>query len=96
MSKKKKVCYNSLSKVLSKMDLHMDEIEQKIATIKESLGVKRPTESDEDACPDLNAGWIDVEEEVCQDEIDADKAVIDAIQELYVNALLEREPEGEA
>ena len=98
MSKKKKMCYNTLSKVLSKMDLHMDDIEEKLANIKESLGLPPAEEESDDPCPDLEDGWIDVEdmEEICQDEIDADKAVREAVQELYINALLEREPEGDA
>lgn len=35
-------------------------------------------------------------EEVCQDEIDADKAAMEAINEICLDSLLDVEPQGEA
>ena len=39
---------------------------------------------------------IDEEEEICPDVADSERAVIEAIENLYVQELLSREPEGEA
>ena len=39
---------------------------------------------------------IDEEEEICPDVADSERAVIEAIENLYVEELLSREPEGEA
>jgi len=36
------------------------------------------------------------EEEVCQDEIDADRAAYDAISDICLDALLDIEPKGDA
>ncbi len=36
------------------------------------------------------------EEEVCQDEIDADRAAFEAINEICLDALLDVEPKGDA
>lgn len=36
------------------------------------------------------------EQEVCQDVADSDKAIIEAIEKLFVEELLTREPEGDA
>jgi len=36
------------------------------------------------------------EEELCQDVLDSDKAVVEAIEKLYVEELATRKPEGDA
>ena len=38
----------------------------------------------------------DEQEEICPDEIESQKALIEAIQEICLEGLLEREPEGDA
>ena len=39
---------------------------------------------------------VEEEEEICPDEIDSQRALIEAIQEMCLEGLLEREPEGDA
>ena len=39
---------------------------------------------------------LDVEEEVCLDELEADKAALEAIKQICTESMLEQEPEGEA
>jgi len=36
------------------------------------------------------------EEEICPDEVDSEIALLDAIQDICLEGLLEREPEGDA
>jgi len=36
------------------------------------------------------------DEEICPDEVDSDIALLDAIQDICLEGLLEREPEGDA
>ena len=42
------------------------------------------------------AEGIDPEEEICLDEIQADKALLESIEDICLAGLLEREPEGDA
>ena len=44
----------------------------------------------------LKSCFIGSDEEVCQDELDADRAAFDAISEICLDALLDVEPKGDA
>lgn len=39
---------------------------------------------------------VEIEEEICIDELEADKAALSAIKDLCTESLFEQEPEGEA
>ena len=44
----------------------------------------------------LKSCFVAKEEEVCQDEIDADRAAYEAINDICLDALLDIEPKGDA
>tara|TARA_Y100000590_G_C14861179_1_gene691453 strand:+ start:220 stop:450 length:231 start_codon:yes stop_codon:yes gene_type:complete len=44
----------------------------------------------------LKSCFVTEEEEVCQDEIEADRAAMDAISDICLDALLDIEPKGDA
>ena len=44
----------------------------------------------------LRSRFVIEEHEVCQDEIDADRAAFDAISDICLDALLDIEPKGDA
>jgi len=44
----------------------------------------------------LKSRFISNEEEICQDEIDADRAAFEAISDICLESLLDVEPKGEA
>jgi len=44
----------------------------------------------------LKSCFVTNEEEVCMDEIEADKAALDAISEICLESLLDIEPKGDA
>tara|TARA_R110002020_G_scaffold13026_1_gene47099 strand:+ start:1650 stop:1880 length:231 start_codon:yes stop_codon:yes gene_type:complete len=44
----------------------------------------------------LKSCFVTTEEEVCQDEIDADRAAMEAIGDICLDSLLDIEPQGEA
>ena len=44
----------------------------------------------------LKSCFITEEEEICQDEIDADRAAYEAISDICLDALLDVEPKGDA
>jgi hypothetical protein len=44
----------------------------------------------------LKSCFVVNEEEVCQDEIEADRAAFDAINDICLDALLDIEPKGDA
>ena len=78
MSKKKKICYDSLVRKLDSMDLKICEMREGLYSLKRSL-LSEPEP-----------------EEVCQDVVDSEIALIEAIQDICLEGLLERDPEGEA
>ena len=44
----------------------------------------------------LKSRFISNEEEICQDEIDADRAAFEALSDICLESLLDVEPKGEA
>tara|TARA_S200000501_G_scaffold360247_1_gene387101 strand:- start:482 stop:712 length:231 start_codon:yes stop_codon:yes gene_type:complete len=44
----------------------------------------------------LKSRFVSSEEEVCQDEIDADRAVLEVINDICLESLLDIEPKGDA
>ena len=80
----KKVVNKNYIQLLDKIDL----VEEKIYEIQDSLKVLREV---------LLSSYDDVAgEEVCEDEIEANKAVYDAIGEICIESLLDLDPKGEA
>jgi len=80
----KKVVNKNYIQLLDKIDL----VEEKIYEIQDSLKVLREV---------LLSSYDDVAgEEVCEDEIEANKAVYDAIGDICIESLLDIEPKGEA
>lgn len=77
---KKNNCHNYDTILLT-----INEIERKINNLQEGISkIKTKMTSSEPA------------EEQCIDELEADKAALEAIQGMCFDVLLEREPEGEA
>ena len=80
----KKVVNKNYIQLLDKIDL----VEEKIYEIQDSLKVLREV---------LLSSYDDVAgEEVCEDEIEANKAVYDAIGDICIESLLDLDPKGEA
>ena len=80
----KKAINKNYIQLLDKIDL----VEEKIYEIQDSLKVLREV---------LLSSYDDVAgEEVCEDEIEANKAVYDAIGDICIESLLDIEPKGEA
>lgn len=78
---KKKPCINSLLLRLGGLDQKMFNMCEKIKGLKEIVSEQcAPAEEDEE-CPDV---------------IESEKAVVQAIEKLYVEELMTREPEGDA
>jgi len=44
----------------------------------------------------LKSCFVTVPEEICQDEVDADRAALEAINDICLDALLDVEPKGDA
>jgi|TARA_R100000008_G_scaffold65455_1_gene42433 hypothetical protein len=44
----------------------------------------------------LKSCFVSSDEEICQDEIDADRAAFEAISEICLDSLLDIEPKGDA
>jgi len=44
----------------------------------------------------LKSCFVSDEEEVCMDEVEADKAALEAISDICLDSLLDAEPKGEA
>ena len=80
----KKAINKNYIQLLDKIDL----VEEKVYEIQDSLKVLREV---------LLSSYDDVAgEEVCEDEIEANQAVYDAIGEICIESLLDIEPKGEA
>ena len=80
---KKKPCINSLLLRLTGMDQKMFNMSEKLQNLKDMVAEQCALSNEED-------------EEECPDVIDSERAVADAIEKLYVEELLTREPEGDA
>ena len=80
----KKVVNKNYIQLLDKIDL----VEEKVYEIQDSLKVLRDV---------LLSSYDDVAgEEVCEDEIEANQAVYDAIGDICIESLLDLDPKGEA
>ena len=80
MSKEKTACYNTLSRLLNKLDTHMNEIKEHLACVRSDVENKSTTPIEEE-CPDVAP---------------ANKAAMDAIEGICLEIIADREPEGEA
>ena len=78
---KKKPCINSLLSRLTDMDQKMFNMSERIQNLKDMVV---------EQCAPID------EEEECPDVVDSERAIVDAIEKLYVEELLTREPEGDA
>ena len=77
---------NKLADLLEKLncvDKDMCDISDKIEILKQFMSLQTTKREH-------------LEEEVCPDVEESEKAVVEAIEQLYVQELLTREPEGEA
>ena len=81
--KENKLKYKNMMDKLNSMDNKIADFRNKIQDMKQELNEYCPKRADNDV-------------EVCQDEIDADRAMMDIIQDICIEGLLEREPEGDA
>ena len=61
----------------------IDCIEERISQIKEQLA-------------SLREGFINEEDEVCMDEIEAEEALLEIMNETAIGALLDTDPKGDA
>jgi hypothetical protein len=71
---------------LNCVDRDMSDMSEKIKVLKDFMHTATKEQQE----------MIDEEEEICPDVADSERAVIEAIENLYVQELLSREPEGEA
>ncbi len=78
--KKKEQCLTDLLSHLDGLEMQVSRVKEQLRELKSFLS--RPETLDE--------------EEVCQDEIDADAAAFEAIQEICLESLLDIEPKGDA
>ena len=83
MSNKKPQKLNNLLSKIDGVDDRINTLTKKIEDIKKLF---------EEQCRAPNED----EEEHCQDVIESEKAVIKAIEEMFIDELLTREPEGDA
>jgi len=78
-----KLNYKNMMDKLNSMDSKIADFHSKIQDLKYEL-------------QEYGDQGIIAESEICQDEVDADQAMMDIIQEICIEGLLEREPEGDA
>ena len=76
----KKQCINSLLLKLNGLDKKMFNLSEGIQQIK-VLFSEHSSDDDEEECPDV---------------VESEKALVEAIEKLYVEELMTREPEGDA
>ena len=77
----KKPCLNKLLSKLNVVDKKISDLSSKLSSIRGLINKQCETEEEEEVCPDV---------------VDSEKALIEAIEKLYVEELMTREPEGEA
>ena len=77
---KEKTCINDLLNKLVGVDNKVNSLKEKLKLIEELTKQQDPDEYEEE-CPDV---------------VESEKALVQAIENLYVEELLTREPEGDA
>jgi archaellum component FlaC len=83
MAKKENImCYNDITEKFERMETKITQIKDGIRQLKERIYQMREP--------------VDVEEEECLDEIEADVAALEAIHDICIESLFEIEPKGEA
>ena len=82
MGIKQKGCYNNLTEQIDMIEIKIGEIRNSLADLKKTFLEK----SEEDT----------QELEICQDEIDADAAALEAVRDICLESLLESDSKGEA
>ena len=80
---KEKPCINSLLDKIKGVDDKMNNLSEKLKIVKQMIA-NQPNDDEE------------YEEEECPDVVESEKALIDAIEKLYIEELLTRDPEGDA
>jgi archaellum component FlaC len=80
--KQRTVCYGNLIEKIKELDLTIKQFKDTISNIKDSFN-----DVEED---------LDFREEICIDELEADKAALNIIKDICLESLLEQEPEGDA
>ena len=78
---KNKPCINKLIDRLSGFDNKITNLSESLKMLKEFISEQNDNEEFEEECPDV---------------VDSEKALVEAIEKLYVEELLTREPEGDA
>ena len=80
---KEKPCINSLLDKIKGVDDKMNNLSEKLKIVKQMIA-NQPNDDEE------------YEEEECPDVVESEKALTDAIEKLYIEELLTRDPEGDA
>ena len=80
---KEKPCINSLLDKIKGVDDKMNNLSEKLKIVKHMIA-NQPSDDEE------------YEEEECPDVVESEKALTDAIEKLYIEELLTRDPEGDA
>ena len=80
MSKKKSCTVDTLLSKINGMDNKICNLNEKIKLLKKLLN-EQHSDEDEETCPDVE---------------ESEKAIVEAIEKLYIEELMTREPEGDA
>ncbi len=78
---KDKLCINKLIAKLSGVDNKITDLSESLKILKQFINEQEAEQEIEEECPDV---------------ADSEKALVEAIEKLYVEELLTREPEGDA
>ena len=81
MGIKQKGCYNNLTEQIDMIETKIGEIRNSLADLKKTF---------------LETNIEETPEEICQDEIDADAAAMEAVREICLESLLDIDSKGEA
>tara|TARA_Y100000296_G_C5003950_1_gene171625 strand:- start:105 stop:350 length:246 start_codon:yes stop_codon:yes gene_type:complete len=81
MGIKQKGCYNNLTEQIDMIETKIGEIRNSLADLKKTF---------------LETNIEETAEEICQDEIDADAAAMEAVREICLESLLDIDSKGEA
>ena len=81
MGIKQKGCYNNLTEQIDMIETKIGEIRNSLADLKKTF---------------LETNIEETAEEICQDEIDADAAAMEAVREICLESLLDIDSKGDA
>tara|TARA_B000000557_G_scaffold152676_1_gene123829 strand:- start:193 stop:435 length:243 start_codon:yes stop_codon:yes gene_type:complete len=76
-----KTCINKLIAKLSGVDDKITSLSESLKVLKEMIDKQSTEDESEEECPDV---------------VESEKAIVEAIEKLYIEELLTRKPEGDA